>query len=443
MKIPSELKKMARLFPVPLFVVGGAVRDDLLGFGVHDYDLSSYLTAEEVVSLLKNTPYKVTPHSIKLGTLGINVGDFTMEYTAFRKDSYSLSGAHTPDKVEFNCSHLEDAKRRDFTVNALYYDILGEQIIDLVGGLEDLKNKILRTPRDAEEVINEDALRILRLVRFASSLGFDVEENTLRVAKEKACSLKEIAVERIRDEFEKILISDTVNGIKDAHIKGLEMMVDLGIMQYVVPEFLEGIGVEQNPKYHVYDVYHHAMETIRVIKPSLRRVAFFHDVAKPRSVDARGHMRSHAIKGAAMTREIMNRLLYSHREINWTVKLVEGHMFNVKCNEPIETIREFVLRHYDVIDDLIDLKQADYVAHGIGDGESPSAKIMRQVRDDMVANKVAFTIKELAIGGVDLIEMGIEPAERSRVLGALLQHGAIQGRALSREESIEYVSSIK
>lgn len=443
MKIPSELKELARLFPAPLFVVGGAVRDDLLGYGVHDYDLSSSLTAEEVVFLLKDTSYKVTPHSLKLGTLGIKVGEFTMEYTAFRKDSYSLSGAHAPSEVEFNCSQEEDARRRDFTVNALYYDILGEKIVDLVGGLDDLKERILKTPREPEEVIKEDALRILRLVRFSSALGFSVEEETQKVVKERASSLQEIAVERIREEFEKILVADTVNGVKDAQIKGIEMMVDLGIMQYVVPEFLESIGVCQNPKYHIYDVYHHSLETVRRIKPELRRVAFFHDIAKPRSIDVNGHMRSHAKKGAEMTKGIMTRLLYPNRLIERDSRLVEAHMFDVKCNESVESVREFVLRYFDLIDDLLELKQADYVAHKLDESESPSAKVIRQVRNEMLENNVAFSIKELPIGGTELIELGVEPAGRAKVLNDLLLYGATLGRGLSKEESLEYINSIK
>ncbi len=443
MKIPSELKNLARLFPTPLFVVGGAVRDDLLGHKVHDYDLSSSLRAEEVLTLLKDTPYKATPHSLKLGTLGINVGAHVMEYTAFRKDSYSLSGFHTPSVVEFDCSQLEDASRRDFTINALYYDILGERIVDLVGGLRDLQNKVLRTPREPEEVIKEDALRILRLVRFAVTLGFDVEEKTWEVVKKRASSLQEIAVERIREEFEKILIADTVNGVKDAQIRGIEMMVELGIMEYVSPEFLESIGVKQNPKYHVFDVYRHALETIRRVKPELRRVAFFHDIAKPRSIDVNGHMRSHSEKGAKMTKEIMTRLLYPKSVIERDARLVGAHMFDVKCNESVESVREFVLSHCDLIDDLLELKQADYVAHKLDESESPSARVIREVRDAMVERGVAFSVKELAVSGIDLIELGVEPQERARALNALLVYGARMGRALTREESLRYIESIK
>ena len=439
MKISNELKQLASLFSEPLYVVGGAVRDHLIGYEVHDYDLASSIRAEEVVEMLKGTPFTTTPHSLKLGTLGIKVGDEVVEYTAFRKDSYSCSGVHSPEKVEFDCSIEEDARRRDFTINAVYYDIKKECYVDPLNGIEDLKIGVIKTTREPGKVLEEDALRLLRLVRFSASLGFKIDKETYREAKLRADTIKEIATERIRDEFNKILVSDTVNGIKDAQIEGIKLMVDLGIMEYVVPEILEGIGVKQNPRYHVYDVYNHILETVRVVPPRLRLVAFLHDVGKPRSVTEEGRMQDHAPIGAGMTRVIMNRLLYPHRETERTVRMVENHMFNIKCNLPDDVISAFIIKNADILDDLLELKKADYTAHGMNDDVSPAALKIIEVYENMLKNKVAFTVKDLPIGGRELIELGVSPEERGELLNSLLTYGAYLGRGLTKEECLSYV----
>lgn len=441
MIIPKELKRLAGKFPSPLFVVGGAVRDSLEGRKIHDYDLTSSLTAEKVVELLMGTEFNVTPHSLKLGTLGIKVGSAVMEYTAFRKDSYSGSGEHSPALVEFNCSQREDALRRDFTVNAIYYDILKGEYVDPLGGIKDVERKLLRATREPRDVIEEDALRMLRLVRFSSALGYAIEKNTYLAVKERAYTLKEIAIERIREEFNKILIADTVNGIEGAHIRGIELLVELGLMEHVVPELLEGIGVRQNPNFHIFDVYKHILETVRVIPPHLRLVALLHDIGKPRSVGEDGKMHDHAPIGAGMTRVIMNRLLYPHRETERAVKLVENHMFNIKCLLGDEIIRVFILKNHDILVDLLELKKADHVGHGKLPGVSPSAIKIKEVYDEMLKNNVAFSIKELPVGGAQLIENKIKPIERAKVLSALLEHGAYIGRALSKEECIDFIKA--
>lgn len=443
MNISQDLKRLAQLFPAPLYVVGGAVRDFLIGKEVHDYDLTSPLPADKVVALLSETEFKTTPHSLRLGTIGIKVGDMVMEYTAFRKDSYAKDGGHLPQKVEFNCTQIEDAERRDFTINAIYYDVIKEEIVDPLGGLEDIKNKIIRTTRRPDDVMEEDALRILRLVRFSSSLGYDIEDKTYNSAKRRAYTLGEIAKERIREEFEKILVADTVCGIKDAQIRGIELMVELGIMKEVVPEMLESLSVKQNAKYHAYDVYHHVLETVKLVPPHLRLVAFLHDVGKPRSIDNKGHMRAHASVGASMARGILTRLRYPKKDIGRVVKLISTHMFNTKCDCSIEDVRVFILENQGIIDDYCILKQADFIAHGKESGISPSVQVVKDTREDMVKNGTAFNLKELPIEGRDLIVLGVEPSKRGVCLKGLLDYGARQGRALSREECIQYVKRIK
>lgn len=441
MIVSEELKKLAEIFPVKLYIVGGAVRDYILGYKLSDVDLSSSLTGEEVMELLKNTEYKATPHSLKLGTLGIKVGGKTMEYTAFRRDSYVGGGAHSPEKVEFHSDINDDALRRDFTVNAVYYDIKEEKIVDLLGGVSDLERKILRTTRLPEKVFEEDALRILRLVRFSAKLGFEIEENTFEEAKKRAYTLKEIAVERLREELNKILVADTENGIAEAHIKGLRLLVEIGAMEYIVPELLECIGVKQPPRHHLYDVYNHIVHTVEVAPPHLRLAALLHDIGKPRSIDERGHMTKHPIIGAPMAKEIMSRLKYSTDEIERVARLVEHHMYDIRCEKDEREVRAFILENIDIIDDLIALKKADHIAHGTMSGESPSGLKIERLKKEMEEAGIAFTLKELPIGGKELIESGVEPSRRGELLNALLEYGAVACKKLSAEECISFINS--
>lgn len=439
MLITPSLKKLCALFPCPLYVVGGAVRDFIMGSTVSDVDLSAGLTATEVVELLKDTEFIVKPHSLKLGTLGIKVGSESYEYTAFRVDSYGSDGSHAPQEVKFTSSVEQDALRRDFTVNALYYDIATGKILDFLGGLDDIKNKIIRTVRKPELVIKEDALRILRMVRFSAKLGYDIDAETLKVAKERVSSLKTIAVERIREEFNQILIADTYNGVKDAQIRGLELLMEIGAMDYIVPELVSAVGVKQNPRYHVYDVWRHLLESVRCVRPKNRLVALLHDVAKPICQNKSGSMRGHNVVGAQMARHIMSRLTYSKAETERTARLVEAHMFDLKGTETDEAVRLFVLNNRDIVLDLIDLKNADYTAHGMNEGENPSAVRLRDTYNKMLSSNVAFNVKDLPIDGEDLIALGVAPQERSVKLNTALEHFAQKGVYPTREEALEYI----
>ncbi len=439
MMVSKELKKLSEIFPVKLYIVGGATRDYLLGHKLSDFDLSSSLTADEVVELLRGTEYAVTPHSLKLGTLGIKVGKHSMEYTAFRRDSYAVKGTHSPNRVEFNVDIEQDAFRRDFTINAIYYDIQDEKFLDFTGGLEDIKKGLMRTTREPKSVFEEDALRILRLIRIASKLGLDIEKNTLSEAKKHAHLLREIAVERVRDEFNKILISDIENGISDAHICGLLLLVEIGAMEYIIPELLETIGVQQPGRYHAYDVYGHTIQAVRLAPPQLRLVALLHDIGKPRSIDEEGKMTEHPYVGAQMARDIMLRLKYPHREIERVSQLIEKHMYDLRCLMSDASRRIFILNNQEIIFDLIELKKADHAAHGKHDGISPSALNLQRVYAEMIERDVAMKLKDLPIGGEALIDLKVKPKDRSSVLNALLEHGAYLGRKLTKEESIDFI----
>ena len=205
--VREELEELASYFPIdkPLYAVGGCVRDYLRGKEFYDVDLSGGMKPEELIELLDKTPFGVVSASPRLGTVIIK-GKNTYENTAFRIDSYPAgSGIHTPTNVQFTQDLTVDAKRRDFKCNAIYYNIRERQIIDPLGGIEDIKQVILSTTISPDVVLSQDGLRILRLARFVSKLGYEIEEHTYDSAKRLAGRLREISVERIREELNRIL----------------------------------------------------------------------------------------------------------------------------------------------------------------------------------------------------------------------------------------------
>ena len=208
-KISAHLKKLSRLLHNNLFVVGGFVRNSLMGLPVDDVDICSDITLENLQVLLSGSDYEVKTKSKALGTAIISCGDESYQYSCFRREQYGDGGAHSPVTVEFIKDIREDAKRRDFTVNALYYDISKDEILDFYTGVADIHSKLLRTVETPEEVLSKDGVRILRLFRFQSELGFKIEKNTLDAAIKYARNVKSLSDERVVYEMERILHSSS------------------------------------------------------------------------------------------------------------------------------------------------------------------------------------------------------------------------------------------
>lgn len=220
MKMANEkLYKLSQLLDSPLYLVGGAVRNSILGLPLGDYDTASANLPNDVVSKLKGTEFTVLAEYPRTGTVLIGSDEFKTEHTTFRTDSYPInSGVHSPEWVEFTTDIEIDALRRDFTVNAIYYNLTSDIIVDPTGGINDLKKRELRTVDDPKRVLGEDALRIMRLVRLRAELGFGIESMTLAVASELGARVKDISRERITDEYIKTLKGATKYGINDVSI---------------------------------------------------------------------------------------------------------------------------------------------------------------------------------------------------------------------------------
>lgn len=432
----DTLIRLGKLLPSPIYIVGGYVRDTLLGYKSYDIDICGTDTPEVVINSLKNSPFKVKTTSEKLMTLKIICGNEEFEYTTFRKESY-VKG-HSPAVVEATQSMVEDAKRRDFKVNAIYFDILSGALLDPVGGLKDLEKRILSTASDAQKVFSEDGLRLMRLARFAGQLDFSPDTETLQAAKKYASLINDIAPERIRDELDKILVADTCHNIKDGHIKALKLLDEIGVLELILPELTLGKGMVQRADFHKYDVFTHILETVRYAKKEIRLAALLHDIAKPYCFIQSNRYRGHDIEGERIAKEILTKLHYPNKTIALTTRLVRWHMYDLKCEAKPNTLRLFVQENADILDDLISLMEADTVGSGVHAGSNCTAKRLRDVYKFMVDEKVPFTIKDLLVKGEDLD--CIPKEKRSIVMKDLLKECAIQGNNLTtREKQLAYI----
>ena len=409
----AELKRLAKLFPPerPLYAVGGCVRDEILGREVFDIDLTSACLQEEAEKYAKAAGMRVLLGSKRLGTVMIK-GEKSYEYTSFRVDSYPAgSGVHKPASVRFTEDIEEDARRRDFTVNALYYDILGGDTLDLLGGKADLDARLLRAVDDPRRVLGEDGLRIMRLYRFVAVLGFSAEEKTAAAAREMSGLLGDIAPERIRVELDKLLAGEHA-------AEGLRGLIGCGAMRVIMPEFCENIGVKQDPAFHMYDVDEHILRTVEYAPPRLRLAALLHDIGKGRCVREEGNMYRHAQVSAQMAEEIMTRLLYSKEQTRRNVRLVAGHMTDMRGDMRESKLRRFVANNADIIDDLTELIIADARA-ACGNADREKCLRIARLRDKMQKEGVPFGVGELAINGNDVMAFGYKGEEIGKVLNEL------------------------
>jgi len=393
--IPEDLVKLAGCFKdhAPLFVTGGYVRNSILGLKCDDIDIASSLHPKKVIEILPED-FKAVPVNIKLGTLKIISSDGSYEYTAFRRDSYpKSSGVHKPSTVTFTEDIGEDARRRDFTANAVYYDIVKDEIIDILGGICDIKNKILKTVVSPDRVFSEDGLRILRLIRFSSELGFSVDKDTLNSAISRKKMLLDIAAERIFTEFNKILYADLKYGINNAHYQGIKLLIDTGIGKIIFPD------IEIN-----YDI-------LKDCNPEIRLSAMLINNEKE------------------LSEKDLNNIKFKNSEIKTISRLQE--LFKKTVNE--DNALDIFLENGDIIENFIALLKL----YGREDEEA----IIKEIIDKIRENKLPDHIGKLKVKGEDLISLNIPEKERARVLKALLK-AAVVNNLNTKEKQINYLRGI-
>lgn len=400
-----------------MYAVGGYPRSRALGLKYTDLDVTSALTPDEIISVCEHNSFNFVPKGVDFGTVEVHVPvqgrDVKIEHTTFRADTYTPGGAHKPKSVRFSKSLEEDARRRDFTVNAIYEDILTGEIIDPTGGMQDLERRIIRaTSEDPAVVLRDDGLRIMRMVRFAAELGFDIDEATFRAAHEYVQGLASISAERIRDELSKILLSDIKYGIKgdvSPVLRGLLYLRDLDVFAVILPELEAGRGFEQKRKYHLYDVQTHMLHTAAATPPCLpvRLAGLLHDVGKPEAYRQNdgANMHGHDRIGVPLAREALTRLRYSRETADRAVKLIGIHMYDVAGTAKEHNIRKrFAQWGHESVRDLIDFRMADLAGSGIENADKEdSAQRFREVYRKMLEENAPFSYFDLKITGVDIM----------------------------------------
>ena len=441
--VTQALEDLARIFQsggAVLYTVGGMVRNNLLSLPVQDVDICSPMRIEDAEALLRENGIKTKQKGAFFGTLDIEFQGERFEYASFRAERYGEGGDHKPSVVTFGATLEEDAFRRDFTVNALYYDILGGEVIDPTGGIEDLQAKRIRaTSPDPDIILRDDGLRILRMARFAAELGFTVEENTLLSAKRNSGGLCDIAPERIREELDKILLSDIryLKG-KERVLDGLELLRDCRALDVILPELAAGRGIEQRKEYHAYDVETHMLHTAAAApaRLHLRLAGLLHDVGKPVAYRNTGKMYDHDKIGTGISREILSRLRYPNHIIDKVTTLVRWHMYDLNGSAKESTLRRrFARWGREASHDLVAIREADVHGSGIIQGEVKSAERWKKFLLRMDVEHAPFHPNDLNCTGKDIMQwLSLPPSPRiGEIKAQLLLHCACHPKDNCRE----------
>lgn len=395
------------------FMVGGCIRDALLCKTPKDYDIATSAKPEITEKLFEKT----IPTGIKHGTVTVLIANEPYEVTTYRTEG-EYKDNRRPDEVYFVSDIKEDLSRRDFTINAFAYNSR-EGLKDFFGGMNDLNNKLIRSVGDANKRFNEDALRMLRAIRFSTQLNFDIEENTLNAITDNKDLIKNISAERIRDELCKILISKNVR-------KGLNLLKECGLLQIIIPEIVPSIGFDQKNMHHFEDVFNHTLSVIEKCPEDLniRLAALLHDIGKPDVffLDDNGNGRffGHNTKSEKIARDILNRLRFDNKTIKTVCILVREHM-NVLDNASNLAIKRLINRvSKENIYSLLALQKADILS--LKDPSVALYKVsdMKNKIDNIINSNTPLTVKDLAIDGGKLIkELQIKPG---KLVGDILNH---------------------
>jgi tRNA nucleotidyltransferase/poly(A) polymerase len=405
---------------------GGCVRDKLLGREPKDFDIATSARPEQVMRLF--------PGSNEVGAhFGVVIAKhcgFHVEIATFRTDG-SYKDGRRPESVRFSTPE-EDAQRRDFTVNGLFERPETGEVIDYVGGVADLRAGVLRAIGDPLARFREDGLRLLRAVRFSTVLGFAIEPATLAAIRQCAHLLEKISPERIRDEFSKILTSPRRR-------TGVELLVETGLMEHIVPEFLKTIGCEQPPEWHPEgDVYTHTCIMLEMLDPDaaleLCLAVLLHDIAKPpcQTFDDRIRFNGHDAMGAEMADTILRRLRYPNDVIAAVVPMVARHMqfMNVK------QMRTAKLKRFMAEPTFPEEMELHRVDCGSSNGFTDNYEFLEAKAVEFAAEPL---IPPPLVTGRDLIQLGLQPGPRFREILEAVQTEQLEGRILDRPTALERV----
>jgi tRNA nucleotidyltransferase/poly(A) polymerase len=407
---------------------GGCVRDQLLGITPHDYDVATNARPEQVEALFQRT----VPVGVQFGVILVLEQGEEIQVATFRGDGAYLDGRH-PESVVYTDAE-GDACRRDFTVNGLFFDPIKGEILDFVGGREDLNNQLLRAIGDPKQRFAEDKLRMLRAVRFATTLGFTIETATWDAVKRHASEINVVSAERIRDEFCKILLSPN-------RLRGFDLLEASGLLKEILPEMEDLKGCDQPPDFHPEgDVFVHTRLMLSLLRPEatlpLILSVLFHDLGKPatRSVDETGRIRFNGHEGvsAEISLLILQRLRFANEIMDAVLPAVRLHMsFKDVPNMRVATLKRMMAR--PTFEDELELHRVDCLAsHGMLDNHAFLISKREEFGREPLIPKPLLT-------GNDLIALGLKPGPRFAEILTTAQTLQLEGTLTDREEALVWV----
>lgn len=412
---------------IKAYLVGGCVRDILIGREPKDWDIATNVNPEETQKIFKDSVYENNFGTVGVKTRSEKESLKIVEITTFRLESEYTDKRH-PDGVKFAKTIEEDLGRRDFTINAMALEVLSSKLeasnfVDPFGGQKDLENKLIKTVGNADERFNEDALRLMRAVRFATELNFKIEPKTLEAIEKRAGLLEFIAKERIRDEFIKIIMADEA-------ARGILLLEKLGLLKYIIPELREGIGVAQN-LHHIYTVFEHHIKSFDYTAKQnysleIRLTALLHDLGKPKTKYGEGYnatFHGHEMVSAKMVARALERLRFPKDVIEKVVHLVRYHMFYYNVGEVSEAgVRRFLARvGPESVDNLLKIREADRIGSGTPKAVPYKNRhllfMIEKVKTDPISPKM------LKVDGSAVMKIvGIEPGPKvGQILAVLLE----------------------
>lgn len=438
--IPTGARKIiARLeqHGYEAYIVGGCVRDSLMGKRPSDWDICTSARAEEMMALFEDK--RVIPTGIQHGTLTILAEDGAYEVTTFRIDGEYLDHRH-PKSVAFTRELAEDLSRRDFTINAMAWHP-ERGLIDLFGGVEDLRDRLVRAVGDPVQRFNEDGLRMLRMVRFATVLDFDYDPATYDAVRKQGHLLQYISKERIQVELNKILLA--------AHpARGLEDLYTLGMYPYIIPMMCHTVGFAQRGGHHFLDVFEHSLLAVGVIAPELvlRLTMLLHDIGKPFVWDSSESLSydrfdDHAAVSAKLAGKILRDLKYDNATRKDVVELIAHHN-DILLPDPVNVRRALARLGEVQTRRLVQVKVADLIAHDLAGEREKILTLFAEISDvidEVVARGDCTSVKALAIGGQDMMALGLSGCAIGQMLNAALELVLEKPEMNTRETLLNWV----
>ena len=431
----NELIRLISKYGYEAYLVGGCVRDYIMGRECDDIDIACSAKPNQLEEILDRLNIKYIETGIKHGTVTVHYKESCFEVTTFRTDGEYTDNRH-PEKVSFVSSIDGDLARRDFTVNAIAFNE-DKGFVDLYGGRKDIESNTIRAVGDADKRFKEDALRIMRAIRFQSVLGFDIEVNTKKAIFDNMDLLKNVSSERIFVELKKLLSGKNV-------FKALVEYKE--VIAVILPEITRTFDCPQNTRWHIYDVWTHTCKAVEMVKnePELRFIMLLHDIGKPfaRTTDCKGvdHFKGHQAISGEMAEPILKRLKVSNDFYNRVMTIIPIHDIHISSDK--RKIKKLLsMLGKDAFQDLIDVKRADKLAQNpeMTGAELESLNEREAVFNAIIAGGEAYSVSQLDINGKDISSLGFKGKEIGEALNKLLDAVVNEKVENKKEKLIEYI----